>query len=193
MSLINDALKRAHQAQASAPTPAPDNSAAPLHPAESPARRSVWMWFWYTSALMLAAVLASWAILIGFLASRDLNASAKSTNTGKANTEVTVTAREPEPAAVAPAAAPFPMSTVVPLENTVAPSYSVDGPEATATSPGSALGSVPAQAPPELPAAAPVAPALKLQGIFYRRTNPTAMINSKMVGRGDRVLNAKVL
>jgi hypothetical protein len=45
-------------------------------------------------------------------------------------------------------------------------------------------------ASPVLP---PPKPPLKLQAIFYRARNPSAVINSKTVFRGDKVADAKVL
>jgi hypothetical protein len=39
----------------------------------------------------------------------------------------------------------------------------------------------------------PAAPVLKLQGILWKPSKPLAMINAKMVGRGDKILGAKVV
>jgi hypothetical protein len=36
-------------------------------------------------------------------------------------------------------------------------------------------------------------PDLKLQGVFYRPADPSALINSKTVRRGDTVQNARVI
>lgn len=41
--------------------------------------------------------------------------------------------------------------------------------------------------------AEPTFPELKLQGVFYRPSNPSALINSKTVYRGDKIENARVI
>ena len=63
--------------------------------------------------------------------------------------------------------------------------------------PASVATSPPVKRPPAAPAAVsptpPTFPALKLQGIYYRRTNPTAMINSQNVGIGEMVDGVQVV
>jgi len=39
----------------------------------------------------------------------------------------------------------------------------------------------------------PSFPELKLQGVFYRPSNPSAFINGKTVGRGDKIEGARVI
>ena len=42
------------------------------------------------------------------------------------------------------------------------------------------------------PATTPIPAPLKLQGIFYRPTNPSAVVNSRTVFVGDIIANGKV-
>jgi hypothetical protein len=47
--------------------------------------------------------------------------------------------------------------------------------------------------PPPPPLPKPEFPALKLQGVFYRSTNSSALINNRTVFVGDEIRNAKVI
>ncbi len=187
MSLINDALKRASQVP---PTSNLDPKATPLCPAEAGTKRSIWTWVGYAAALMAAAVLASWAMVAGYLAHREL----KLVNTQN------VVARETRQAPAIPAI-PSGESLVesarkaqeaqperVVVTNVVAQSTSIAHAPVEVLPLPTDTASVAQLEPPK-----PVAPTFKLQGIFYRPANPTALINSKTVHRGDKVLDAKVL
>jgi hypothetical protein len=191
MSLINDALKRAHQAQAAAP-PLTDSSAAPLHPAQNPASRPAWVWLWYAGALTVAAVLAIAAIVIGYVVhhntkSNQLAVAARATQAPRGEASL-----PPNAAATSGAEeqmAPIPELTAVPALPPIMQALPLQMVREFAIPKEDQPGTNPTPSEP----AKPAAPILKLQGIFYRKANPTAMINSKMLGRGESILNAKVL
>jgi hypothetical protein len=196
MSLLNDALKRARDANERGRGGGP--ILPPLQPADSPARpaggpRVV-------LAVLLVVTIGSSAFFLhrwskspgttpvgesvdGATALRPQHLSADApTPTGGAEatpvappgpdrvertTDAPNTARSPEVAAVLPA----------------------EGPAAAATTPGSSNALTSA-----LPAAAEAAPPpLRLQSIIFRLRNPSALINGVMVGVGDSVQGARVV
>ena len=166
MSLINDALKRANE---STPPPRPPTEAPPaLRPAEykTPA---TWPLLMLPLALFLVFGFAGWFLWHGWQTNRDESLPHGATP---------VAARE-QPPATTPA--PQPAGRVEPV--------AVTTPTPVETAP---------------PPAAPVAttavesaktefPNLKLQGIFFRASNPSAMINAKTFYVGDKIQGAKVL
>jgi len=180
MSLINEALKRAKQAQPeSAHAPAASGTMQPVH---YPRRGLPW-YFFPTLALVIAG--GCWFLIKGWDATRQAAA-------GYGN-PITVKAREPV-TPILPDAAPSDHS-FTPAVNT-APSvpytavnrnFSLDEtPAASAETPA---------APTPTPTTAsitPGGPTFKLQGIFYRSASPSAMVNGKSVFVGDRVSGAKV-
>lgn len=190
MSLINDALKRASQVKPS--DPMADVDAAPLHPVQEATSRT---WVLYTVGIMMAALLASWAIVIGIWANRETKVSTR-------DTQAMVVAQAAQPAQKSEPAEPIATKIEKPVELA-----------AVATVPAPPAASVENEIPPPpivMPAAEsaamsvplgyavteppkPSAPTFRLQGIFYREANPTAMINTKMVRPGDKLLNAKVV
>jgi len=89
----------------------------------------------------------------------------------------------PPPAASTVALAPAPVSPPPARIETIAP---VPPPVVT-SSPAPVVATVP---PPPAP---PPFPALKLRGIFYRRTNPTALINGETLAEGETVDDVKVV
>ncbi|MBI2929162.1 MAG: hypothetical protein HYY24_26150 [Verrucomicrobia bacterium] len=203
MSLINDALKRAKQAHAH--RPAPTASGPPLQPVEgssTSSRPTVGLWL----AVALAVVfLAGW-LFREWRAQADRVAARAETQ--KAIPAPRVAAQtppaEPKPApppsvaptpAVAPSAPPQPnVSAPAPtVEVTPAPVAQISPPPAA--QPIIVKEEVP-PAPPPLapppPPAKPAFPALKLQGIFFSRTKPSALISGQTLFLGDAIEGARV-
>ena len=172
MSLINDALKRAQKAQKQAPLPPPDLPFRPVEPAQQRARRGI--------GLLLPAALAVVALLAAFLVWRWAQAP-DAAGPIEANAR---TAPPPAPApldaaAAAPALASQPPAALQPASP---PSPASAAPAAPATN-------ATAVAVPPPPKPAP----LRLQGIVFNPTRPSAMISGKTVFVGDKVGGMRVL
>lgn len=182
MSLVNDALKRVSENKL--PPQAEVNG--DLRPAEH-RPRSVWMWVWCAAGLMFAGFLAVWAILIGVVANNQLQK-----NNYPSKTEVIQVAAETaqSQAIKEPVKTEVPALTVAsPAEKPLGPSVEPTSVVATNSAVAAPTNTVVAVVEP----AKPAAPALKLQGIMWKTSKPLAMINAKMVGRGDKILGAKVV
>jgi hypothetical protein len=181
MSLINDALKRATQAPSAATGPAPEPN-SPMQPVDY--RRTSLPWYFFPSLLLILAG-ACWFIVKGLDSSRAPG--------------LTVHAREPQPAtdtASGPnsdptadlVAAGFPTA---PADNSYTPTQLPHRNFSLEDSPAVA----PATDTPAPPAAVPESPkpsSFKLQGIFFRATNPSATVNGKNVTVGSRINGATV-
>jgi hypothetical protein len=180
MSLINDALKRASQAQRAA-TPPPPAEAPPLTPAAH-ARPAQWPMVAVPLLLLGVLVVAVWFFQQALQTSRQrLLAPAQNP----------VVAREP--AAPAHSSPPSPAEAALPPTNPPAPVASLATPVAA-----SSHAALPVATPatnPSVPVAVvpPSPPPLRLKAIFYRPLNPTALINTKSVSVGDRVGDARVI
>ena len=183
MSLINDALKRATRTQ---PTTIPidPEPAAPMQPVEY--RRRGLPWYFFPSLLVILAA-ACWFIVKGVQAKRE--------SSNPVPKPVTVQARQtaPEtPASVSASAVAteVPPTTPAKATSTLPPSLnsgpSPDAGPATTETPATTPSAAPAP-PPE-----PAKPTYKLQGIFFRPENPSAMVNGRSVWVGSRVDGATV-
>lgn len=189
MSLINDALKRAKQAE---PEPSRIPAAAgPMQPVDYQRGRLPWF---FVPSVLAVLVGASWFLLKGWEAHRQAAAGY--------STPITVKAREPvaplqPPEDAAPAepafavainttasSAPLGMQRNFSLEDASTPAAPATPAPAPATTAGTAE---PANA-----TAPATGPTFRLQGIFYRNANPSAMVNGKSVFVGDRVSGARV-
>ena len=180
MSLINDALKRATRNQQSPPPPAPE-PVAPMQPVEQPPRRGLpWYFFPVLLAIMAAAC---WFIVKGV--------QARQQSSDPASRPSLVKAREPEPQTPASTDATAPGTQTSPTTPTKASSAASPAPVSnTSTEAGPPATEAPApqpSAPPE-----PPKPAYKLQGVFFRPENPSAVVNGKSVWVGSRVDGAIV-
>lgn len=182
MSLINDALKRATQAQpALQPTPATEQ---PMEPA--PPHRAVGIPNYFTPVLLFVICGAFWFMFKGWDGARQGGvAQVLQPNA------IVAQARElpgEEPADLPPATGaelPIPSHRKFALN---------DGPTPKAAPIQVAQSTVPS-ADGALPVSArelPAANRFRLQGIFYRPSSPSAVINSKTVFVGDTVADAKV-
>lgn len=187
MSLINDALKRATQAQpATNPTPATDQ---PMEPA--PPHRAVGIPNYFTPVLLFVICGAFWFMFKGWDGARQ--GGVAEVLQPKA---IVAQAREvavEEPADMPPttgAELPIPQNRNFALNDGPTPKQSVEPAapiqvaQTTASSTGGAL--------PVSAREVPAANRFRLQGIFYRPSSPSAVINSKTVFVGDTVADAKV-
>jgi hypothetical protein len=193
MSLINDALKRAKQAQQDAPPADPVTQFRPVEPAIQPARHGLGLILPISLGLVaLLALLLLW----------ELSRRGSSPSPAAANSPLNVAARAlpSEQAAPVPAAE----SPSSPVTRPVASSTTSVKPTVASVpdSSGNSNGSIPNT---NLTATAsditdsnrvsgaelPPAP-LKLQGIVYNPHRPSALINGRVVFVGDRVRDLKV-
>jgi hypothetical protein len=170
MSLLNDALKRASQSDRSRARPAP--ARVFLEPVAD--RRGQSLALALGAGSVLALGLAGWFFWQLWAASHP-----------------------PAPAHVEPLAAVAPIPAPAPVIRAEIPP-----PPTVAVSPPQVDAPIPAPAPVPTPAPAPPAPAkpvepawpatLKLTGIFFRETNPLALISGKTVGVGDEIDGIRV-
>lgn len=174
MSLINDALKRATKSHTAPPNPGHSGTSAPMKPADGHPPGGLPRYFF--PILLCVFCGAFWFIVRGWESRRQA---------GIYPEPITVHAREgvpdPEKAALAPSA-----DTTLPIpENR---SFDVEGgpssgPSASAASAGAGIAGGPSS---------PATQAFRLQGIFYRQSNPSAMVNTTTVFVGDFVSGARV-
>jgi len=235
MSLINDALKRANEAQKNRPTAGP--LGAPLQPADAPMRRGNPGTNW-SGVLVPAVVVVLLALSFWFIRSGLQNKPAQQPIVAvTAPVPQPPVATTPAPAPVAPVPAPVapkaseksstyvaksgikvntePVVRELPPEPVFTPTpvkIEVPPPEPVPTAPVVASVSKPESAVPTAPVVTPtpapqppitktepvappkpVFPELKLQGIFYRLNNPSALISGKNVRAGDLVQGVKVI
>lgn len=194
MSLINDALKRAKQAQQeTAPPPAPNLQLRPVEPGQC-TRQGI--------GLLVPAVLAVVALMLLLLVWQ------RSQQPGSGQpTEVHARAAMPaapiaEPPAEPAPAEPVPATEAIPAAPPAAPTEAM-------VDPGSVLEAAAVAMPAELPAVAaagsevPNVPAVveappprvslpKLQAIIFSPTRPSVMLNGKTLFIGDRLNGLRV-
>ena len=178
MSLINDALKRANEVQP--PTPPPAEAGPPLRPAEHKPR-AAWPIVVFPAVALFVLALAGWFLVKGYYAAQQLSEN-----------RVPVSARESANQATS---SNQPTAILIPTSNTVNNQTSRSASERPMTS-NSGPSEVIVDTKPtnaESVVTEPPPPTFKLQGIFYRPSRPSAMVNSKTVFVGDKVGQAKVL
>ena len=175
MSLINDALKRATQTPSSPASPSAREPQPPMQPVDY--RRGTLPWYFFPTLLLILAG-GVWFVVKGLEASRP--------------GALTVHAREPQPD-------PAPSATSDPTSEMLAAGLfpATETPYVPPAQPPNRNFSLEDAPTPTTPAAAaPPAetpkPAFKLQSIFFRTTNPSAMVNGKNVSVGSRVHGATV-
>ena len=175
MSLINDALRRKNQEK----NPTPEKSdGSPMEPVQPSARNRVSL-LAPVLLVLIVVVLALAALFFwkGMQPKKEL-AATKQTTTSPVAVPPTETKSDVQPVPV-----PVPETQIeTPLAVTPAPDST--NVSATDSSPetNAAIATVPSGPEP-----------LKLQGIFYRLSNPTALINGKTVGVGELVSGARVI
>ena len=172
MSRINDALRRARQAQKYAPrTPPPAVRIAPVHQAQQ--RQSD---FSMPLILALAGVLVLAGMLISFALFRHTRDKGTTGISTRIEARAAVTTPEPPPSTATPTP-PQPAVDLQQVDFAAAPPSLAPLPMVTTTP------------TPEAPS--PTLPVL--QGIFYRPDRPTAIINGKSVRPGATVGEFQVL
>ncbi|MBI3852210.1 MAG: hypothetical protein HY298_18290 [Verrucomicrobia bacterium] len=185
MSLINDALKRAKQAKQEQPPAAAE--APPLRPTEPSYQPSLWPFL--VLPLALAVVLA----LAGIFLWRWID---------QAKLQQAQMAKKPELEAKPPAA-----NKIVTSNPKPATAQTTPGPSSSTSAPPASAGGVQPATTNPTPAGTinaisnttaavvepPAPPPLKLQGIFYTRKNPSAVINGKIRRVGDRIGEARLV
>jgi hypothetical protein len=170
MSLINDALNRAKQTQpGTKPTPEMETTMKPAPPA-----RTVGLPGYFLPVLLFIISGACWFLVKGWDARRQSVAAEK---------PVVVHARETEELTI-------PKERVeLPIPENRQFSVNDDAPgSASAAAPATTTESIATNTAQD----AATGTTYKLQGIFYRPTNPSAVVNARTVFVGDRIANAKV-
>jgi hypothetical protein len=187
MSLINDALRRAKQEKKE--TPPENSSGTPMQPVESrrqPGRSSSPILILLIAIVLLAA---GWFFWKGFQAKPEstpavADAHAPSTISADAILTEKSPPQLPVESAIAVTSSLNPQIVPADLEKPAAVEAAKPIESVTDTNP--------AATPPHI-ATLPAQQELKLQGIFYRISNPTALINGKTVSAGEKVSGARVL
>jgi hypothetical protein len=179
MSLINDALKRASQAEKNRPR---DDDLPAAMQAVPAARRSLLPVVTSVAAVALLAV-GGWLMWISFAHRASLASPAIPTPPKP----VAASSLRPDPPPPLPSASvakevappvappPTPKPETAPVAVTVAPPVKTNPP------------ALPVAAPAALSTTPPPFPELKLQGIFYSSTNPRAIINGQIHVQNDLV------
>lgn len=170
MSLINEALKRASQTKT--PPPPVGQPEPPLKPVEY-RRPSRWAFLLFP-VLLVTLGLACWFMLKGWQAGRAPKLS---------DLKLPVVARELPDEKTATQARQT-VGKVPDKKNNLALFSSQGGTNAEPSTNVQTAVTEPAK---------PTFPAVRLQGVFYRPSHPSAMINSKTVSVGDKVSGAKVV
>jgi hypothetical protein len=183
MSLINDALKRAKQSQKEAPVI--HMEPPPLRPADPSPQPGLWPFLGIP--VVLAVVLALAVIFfwrwLDQIKPQPIQVAARTVlpNPTAANT-----------APVAPRSVKLvaPTAKATARTDDAANALAAINSTASATTSATSNTIVAAAEPPPVP---PAPPPLKLQGIFYTRKNPSAVINGKIRTVGDRIGEAQLL
>ena len=194
MSLINDALRRANQGKKDPSSAASGGGPMqPVPPHAHSGKPSYGPMLMVLIAVMLLA--AGWFFWKG---SQPHSKATETVGTGSRPTSPETTANRSAidtkiaPSIIAPPVSPLPAS-----KTPAVPASAKVEPPPTEILSNVAVSPVASEPTPSTNAVAvptpPAPPALKLQGIFYRLRNPTAMINGKTVGVGDFVSGARVL
>jgi hypothetical protein len=189
MSLINDALRRAKHAQQSrAHAAAGELPLQPVEPLPGPAGVP-WTLF---AAVSVAALILGGGLVWQL---RSNHARTPVTLESPVATSLPPPIAAPASPSVAAASAPISVPAMPPPAPAVAPQPGpTEAAASTAPAPTDAPGEstpadVPSAEPPPGPPP-PTFPTLKLQGIFYSRTKPSALINGRTLFLGDQVEGA---
>jgi hypothetical protein len=206
MSLINDALKRAKQANHEAPAaPPPVPHFRPVEPGPPAVRYGVGMLL----PISLAVVALLTVLLLWVLLKRD--GSVTKTEPGSQLAVAARTLPSPDAASSAtdPAAASLSGAGQFPNRSANAKSGAGNAPDPTMTAPDStsptlsaAPNSLSTNLPPgasesadtnHAPETTPAPVPLKLQGIVYNPKRPSALINGRVMFVGDRIRDQRIL
>ena len=174
MSLINDALKRAKQAQQETPPASPPLQFRPVEPAQTASSRAPLVLVGFVLALIIIVALGG--LVIWFVSQKsadDLHVAARAVNP----TASAVTVDSPVESAL-----PSPPAPIIKAEPSLAPAP----PTVPVETQTNAVAVVAISEPP-------VPPAPKLQGIAFHPPRPSAVVSGKTVMVGDRVGGFRVL
>jgi type II secretory pathway component PulC len=199
MSLINEALKRANQAQSQQETEAsrqfPSQTASEprMRPVEAKASSTAPVIYILTTALIVV-LLGAMLLLWMWSKSNQQTVAQNNESVLVHNTEmkpVTATVASSEAVPAHPNAIPVKavLSTNAPIvAQPPAIEVKAEGlqPLVTAPTPAESV------AVPETAPIVPSFPTLKLQGIFYNRVNPAAVINGKTYSVGGAISGARI-
>jgi hypothetical protein len=188
MSLINDALRRAKEAQEQAPVPrSPHLPFRPVEPAQQSARRGLGLLL--PAALAAVALLAllvvwQWTRMRGAAIPTEVNA--RTAHVPQAATPASALAAQPAPVQ-APASPPSPLSGA-------AASVAADAASAPTYEPLAGIQESDATNEPAITAPTPPKPApLRLQAIIFNPRRPSAMISGKTLFIGDKLGDLRVV
>lgn len=189
MSLINDAIKQAHKANKDR-TPPSAPATAGMQSADAQSRPAAGD---SMSGMFIIAGIVVFVLLGGALLFLSLRGTPLGTETDGVPPTGNATGTLPAP--VQPAAATvadsLPSATSLPAQDAAASALTNPVPEPVAPT------GVPAVAPSQAVSALSTGPRpfpeLKLQGIYYRLTDPSVMINGKALEIGDLIEDAKVI
>jgi len=173
MSLVNDALKRAKEAQQ--PTPAPPISGPPFKDLEKVEDSGHWI----TSPVTMAVV----AVIVLIVVWQSLRGGSRSEATS------TPVAARSNLIPVSDQTALEPPSSKPEAATRVSPDTTSTAPNST-NGPATELGSATQQE--IIPAAPPAPPPLKLQAVIWNPKRPSGMISGATVFVGDKVRDFKV-
>lgn len=210
MSLINDALKRANEQKAKQVSAGELGSS--MQVVDNTAEETRLWPIALFAVLLVGALWLGWSGLHSRSNSPDeviarapdptsssaVAAASEAPTKGSPSSEIPAALEQPRVAAAIPAA---PRVTLNPESVTPPPKSVVAAKSDTPIASASPV-PVPVPAPPPAPAAPPIPaatpapnsfPQLSLQGIYYRPSRPSAVINSKTVFVGDKVQQVKVL
>ena len=220
MSLINDALKRANQSHKQPVRPRPP--LAPMQPVETIRRPAAWPSFLVPALLVVVLTMAGWFLRAWWQSQQGLSGSSVAVVTPQPQPvppAVKTTAALPAPIAptdapAVPAVAIRVNTNLVVRSNPPAKPADLPGVELAKAEPAASPVQppvVPTETksptfpPPVSPstnstptvsektAAKAVFPEMKLQGIFYRATKPSALINGRTLFTNEKVEGVKVI
>jgi hypothetical protein len=178
MSLINDALRRASQTERNRPRHNP----SPVGMEPAPVTRGSRLSLLLISTMFVSLLLACWCFWQWWAARKDTAAHVPRVATAPATIPLTPPVVAARPVAVA-AAPPVP-ATVAPAKPVPPPAAVVDVPPPVVQHP--------AAAPPEIPLVSNYTPTpwpvdLKLNAVFYSKTNPRVLLNGNIYTLGDNI------
>jgi hypothetical protein len=188
MSLINDALRRAKEAQQQTPPPPPHELPfRPVEPTQQIARRDLGLLLPVALAgVALLALLLAWVLIHprGSATPREVNA--RTASIPQAASPASAPPAQPAPAQ-SPALAAAPTTTSV-------ASHAMDTTDASADEPLASVEESEATNTPAITAAPPpkLAP-LRLQAIIFNPKRPSAMIGGKTLFMGDKVGDLRIV
>ncbi|MCL4176278.1 MAG: hypothetical protein KJ072_00815 [Verrucomicrobia bacterium] len=195
MSLINDALKRARDADRKRGATTPDLN---LQPVESPAKSAAASRWLVLALVLVALALSFWSFSRWAITTPSPQASIATEPQSPLTATVTTGADPTPPSSPSPTADPEPLSfpSAATTTNTEAtapvPTPAFD--PTTTVEPSIALSPTnTAPDEPSAPVASELPPELRLQSIIYRLRNPSVVINGRMLQKGDLIAEAQLI